>query len=157
MVERHARFLRDRLRFQLQLDPEEDAIQLVVRDPELPFVGLTGPQAGGRHLLDDLRRQGEITGHLPHLRLVQIPNREEVRSAIPMEGKVAAEKLTLVPRAHDDASLRVRNEVQDDHSRASPKVPAADLASWEPRTRGFLSRNDRPIPNNPTTDPERLG
>src|SRR3989442_3072333 len=157
MVERHARFLRNRLRFQLELDPEEDAIQLVVRHPELSFVGLTGPQAGGRHLLDDLRWESEITGHLPHLRLVQIPDREEVRGAISMEGKVAAEQLALVPRAHDDAPFRVRDEVQDDHAGAGPEVPAGDLVRLESQQPFFQGRHDRRNPDDPKINPERLG
>src|SRR5207249_2452828 len=82
--------MRVRLRFQLQFDPEEDAIQLVVRYPELRFVALTGPQARGRHLLDDFRRQGEIAGHLPHLRLVEIPDRKEVCGAVPEFGEISS-------------------------------------------------------------------
>src|SRR5438094_8031093 len=152
MVERDASLLRNRLRVQLKLNPEEDAIQFVVRDPELRFVRLTGPQARGRHLLDDLRQEGQVACHFSDLRLVQIPDWEEVRGTVPVEREVSGEELTLVPRAHDDASLRVRDEVQDDHPRAGPKVPAGDLVRLECQEPFLHGGDDRRNPDEPDGD-----
>jgi len=46
--------LGDLLRRVLKLDPEEDAVELLVRDPEVALVRLPRPETRGRDLAEDL-------------------------------------------------------------------------------------------------------
>src|SRR5438132_1085245 len=123
--------------------------------------GVSAPQtapllAGLRHFFHDLRRHADVAGHLFHLRLVEIANREEVHTPVPPFRKVARESLTLVPRAHHDAVLGIRDEIEDCHSRPRPEIPARDgvrLECVEP----LLQRGpDRSNPDNPEFNAEGL-
>src|SRR5437899_666100 len=156
MVERHRRFLRNRLGLQLQLNPQQNPIQLGVGNPELALVGLPWPQAGRRYLLDNLRRHADIAGHFLHLRLVQIPDRKEVGTAVAEFREIPTKTLGLVPGAHHDAIFRIRDVIEDRHSRPRPEIPAGDRIGCigvEPLLQGG---DDRADSDNPEFDPERL-
>src|SRR3990172_4426368 len=114
---------RDRAGLELQLDAEEDAVELLVRDSKLPFIRLPGPQARGGRPVDDRIWYPEVPRHRADLGFVQIADGKEVHAPVAVAGEVSAEDLALVPRPHDEAVLGVRDIVQDNHPAPRAEVP----------------------------------
>ena len=155
-LERDTRLLGDRLGFHLQLNSQEDSVQVGIRDPQLAFVGLAGPKARGGRLLDDLRRNPEMHGHLPDLGLVQVADREEVRPGIAELRRVSGQDLALVPGPHDDAVLRVRAVVEDRHPRAGSEIAPRDRIRLGSLKAFLEGRRDRPDVHDLELDAGRL-
>ena len=106
-------------------EPEEDAVDLGVREPDLGLVGLARPQVRGGCLAEDRVGHADRGGHLPDLALVEVADRVERAGAVAPERGVADEGLGLVAGADHEATPRDRAVVEHHHPGPRHEVAAS--------------------------------
>jgi hypothetical protein len=78
---------------------DQVAFEIAVGKPHLVFVGLSGPKARARGLIDDRLRDLEVGGKLADFALQQPPQRQQICAAIAVLREVADGQLTAVAGA----------------------------------------------------------